>query len=77
MKRTVFWVVVPCSLVEVSWPASTSETSVNFYHTARRNNPEDSHLHVQRDFYKAQHDIGKEIKKQNDGIRKKKVKTFQ
>jgi hypothetical protein len=24
--------------------ASTSETSVNFYRTARRNNPEDSHL---------------------------------
>jgi hypothetical protein len=25
--------------------ASTSETSVNFYQTTRRNNPEDSHLH--------------------------------
>jgi hypothetical protein len=25
--------------------ASTSETSVNFYQTARRNIPEDSHLH--------------------------------
>jgi hypothetical protein len=25
--------------------ASTSETSVNFYQTLRRNNPEDSHLH--------------------------------
>jgi hypothetical protein len=24
---------------------STYETSVNFYHTRRRNNPEDSHLH--------------------------------
>jgi hypothetical protein len=24
--------------------ASTSETSVNFYQTIRRNNPEDSHL---------------------------------
>jgi hypothetical protein len=24
--------------------ASTSETSVNFYQTSRRNNPEDSHL---------------------------------
>jgi hypothetical protein len=24
--------------------ASTSEKSVNFYHTTRRNNPEDSHL---------------------------------
>jgi hypothetical protein len=26
--------------------ASTSGTSVNFYQTTRRNNPEDSHLHV-------------------------------
>jgi hypothetical protein len=24
--------------------ASTSDTSVNFYHTTRSNNPEDSHL---------------------------------
>jgi hypothetical protein len=28
--------------------ASTSETSVNFYQTKRRNNPEDSHLHTRR-----------------------------
>jgi hypothetical protein len=28
--------------------ASTSETSVNFYQTTRRNNPEDSHLHTHR-----------------------------
>jgi hypothetical protein len=27
---------------------STSETSVNFYQTTRRNNPEDSHLHTRR-----------------------------
>jgi hypothetical protein len=26
--------------------ASTSETSVNFYQTTRRNNPKDSHLHT-------------------------------
>jgi hypothetical protein len=26
--------------------AHTSETSVNFYQTARRKNPEDSHLHT-------------------------------
>jgi hypothetical protein len=26
--------------------ASTSETSVNFYQTTWRNNPEDSHLHT-------------------------------
>jgi hypothetical protein len=28
--------------------ASTSETSVNFYQTIRRNNPEDSYLHICR-----------------------------
>jgi hypothetical protein len=27
---------------------STSETSVNFYHTTQRNIPEDSHLHTRR-----------------------------
>jgi hypothetical protein len=31
--------------------ASTSETSVNFYQTAQRNNPEDSHLHPQFMFF--------------------------
>jgi hypothetical protein len=58
MKITVFWDVVPCSVVDVYWritgqwvlialmldAASTSETSVNFYQTTRRNIPEDSHL---------------------------------
>jgi hypothetical protein len=58
MKMIVFWVVAPCSLVEVyqlfrgacclhhqgNEPASTSETLVNFYQTTRRYNPEDSHL---------------------------------
>jgi hypothetical protein len=28
--------------------ARTSETSVNFYQTTRRNNPEDSHLFIRR-----------------------------
>jgi hypothetical protein len=28
--------------------ASTSETSVKFHQTTRRNNPEDSHLHTRR-----------------------------
>jgi hypothetical protein len=28
--------------------ASTSETSVNFYHTTRPNDPENSHLHTSR-----------------------------
>jgi hypothetical protein len=27
--------------------ANTSETSVNFYQTTRRSNPEDGHLHVE------------------------------
>jgi hypothetical protein len=56
----VFWVVAPCSLVEFTdvsevlaasiiraimmEAVSTSQTSVNFYQTTRRNNPEDSHL---------------------------------
>jgi hypothetical protein len=57
----VFWVVVPCRLVEVyqrfrgtcclhyqgdETSARTSETLVNFYQTTRRYNPEDSHLHT-------------------------------
>jgi 16S rRNA C1402 (ribose-2'-O) methylase RsmI len=52
----VFWVVAPCSLVEVYQrcdalmmeAARTSETLVNFYQTRRRYNPEDSHLHTRR-----------------------------
>jgi hypothetical protein len=63
----VFWIVAPCSLVEVyrvsevlaasiiramiglmMEAARTSETSVNFYQTARRYNPEDSHLRTHR-----------------------------
>jgi hypothetical protein len=54
MQMAIFWVVAPCSLVEVYRgfraitlmveAASTSETSVNFYQITRRNNPEDSHL---------------------------------
>jgi hypothetical protein len=59
MKMDVFWVVAPCSMVEVNrrfrgtaasiirtltTEASTSETSVHFYHSTRRNNPEDSHI---------------------------------
>jgi hypothetical protein len=59
MKMVVFWVVAPCSLVEVYRrfkgacclyirAMSTSETSVNIYQTTRCNNPEDSHLHTRR-----------------------------
>jgi hypothetical protein len=55
MKMAVFWVVAPCSLVEVyqrfrgpcclhhqgDEAARTSETLVNFYQSTRRHNPED------------------------------------
>jgi hypothetical protein len=60
-KEAVFWVVAPCSLVEVyrrfrvlaasiiramnKPQVAYSETSVNLYPTTRRNIPEDSHLH--------------------------------
>jgi hypothetical protein len=44
MKMAVFWVVAPCSLMMEA--ASTSETSVNFYQTTRRYNPEESYLQV-------------------------------
>jgi hypothetical protein len=57
VKMAVFWIVAPSSLVGVTdvsemhaalmmEAACTSETSVNFYETARRYNPEDSHLHL-------------------------------
>jgi hypothetical protein len=57
---SVFWIVAPCSLVEVyrcfrgtcsalmMEAASTSETFVNFYQTTRRYSPEDCHLHSRR-----------------------------
>jgi hypothetical protein len=47
----VFWVVAPCSLVEVYLmmeAARTSEKLVNFYQTTRPYNPEDSHLRTHR-----------------------------
>jgi hypothetical protein len=58
MTMAVIWIVALCSLVEVYRrftgacflhhqalieAASTSETSVNFYQTTQRKNPEDSH----------------------------------
>jgi hypothetical protein len=64
MMMTAFWVVAPCSLVEADRrfrgvysivrsilmieSVSTSETSVNFYETTRRNIPEGRHLHTRR-----------------------------
>jgi hypothetical protein len=64
-KMAVFWVVAPCSLVEIyrrfrgpccddegialmMEAARSSETSVNFYQTTRRYNPEDNHLRTNR-----------------------------
>jgi hypothetical protein len=51
----VFWVVAPCSLVEIYQfialmmeAARSSETLVSFYQTTRRYNPEDSHLRTNR-----------------------------
>jgi hypothetical protein len=61
MNMAVFWVVAPCPLVEVYRrfrgvtasiialmieAASASKSSVNFYQTTRRNNPEGSHIHA-------------------------------
>jgi hypothetical protein len=51
MKMAVFWVVAPSIIMAIALmmeAASTSVTSVNFYQTIRRNNPEDSHLHTHR-----------------------------
>jgi hypothetical protein len=59
MKMAVLWFVAPCSLVKftdvsevlaasiitlLTEAAGTSETSVNFYQTTPRYNPEDSRL---------------------------------
>jgi hypothetical protein len=41
--------------------AGTSETSVNFYQTTRRNNPEDIHLHICCRDNKKSHLTGKEF----------------
>jgi hypothetical protein len=43
LKMTVFWIFA--LMMEA---ACASETSVNFYQTTRRKNPEDSHLHTRR-----------------------------
>jgi hypothetical protein len=49
---TVFWVVAPCSLVEVfaliMEAARASETLLNFYQTTRCYSQKDSHLRAQR-----------------------------
>jgi hypothetical protein len=48
IMMTALWDIAPCSLVEVDLMMEaviTSETSVNFYETTRRNIPQDCHLH--------------------------------
>jgi hypothetical protein len=50
-KMSVSWVAAPCVLIGLmTKTASTSETSVNFYQTIRRNNLEDSHLRAEKCF---------------------------
>jgi hypothetical protein len=62
MKMADFWDAAPCSLVETDVSEAlavsiirammeavrTSETSVNFYQSTRRNIPEEIHLHTRR-----------------------------
>jgi hypothetical protein len=53
-KMVIFWVVAPCSLVEVYWCFRAAccfhnqgdEYSVNFYQTTQHYNPEGGHLHA-------------------------------
>jgi hypothetical protein len=46
-KMAAFWVVAPCGLVLDNEGSNTSETSVNFYQTTRRYNPDDRHLELE------------------------------
>jgi hypothetical protein len=60
LKMAAFWDIAPCCLVEVDQLftyylhyqsdeySRTSETSVNFYETTRRNIPQCYHLHTRR-----------------------------
>jgi hypothetical protein len=45
MKMTVFWDVAPIIAFMIE-AVNTPETLVNFYETAQRNIPEDSHIHT-------------------------------
>jgi hypothetical protein len=48
--------VLPTSIFALMMEAvNISETSVNFYQTVRRNNPEDGHLHTLKDL--TEHDL--------------------
>jgi hypothetical protein len=58
LRHVVWWKftdvteLIAASIIRVTSkpraPASTSETSVNFYQTTRHNNPQDSHVHTCR-----------------------------
>jgi hypothetical protein len=45
LRRVVWWKLTDALNMEA---VSISETSVHIYQTARRNNPEESHLHICR-----------------------------
>jgi hypothetical protein len=47
MKMAIFLDVTPCIALMME-AVITSETSINFCQTIRRNNPEDNHLHTRR-----------------------------
>jgi hypothetical protein len=61
MKMAVFWVIVPCSLVEVCHcfrgayclhhQGDHSEMLTYFYQTTQPNSQEDSYLQVQTNFF--------------------------
>jgi hypothetical protein len=55
LRHASWWTFTDVSEVPVAYivalimdAGKTSETSVNFYQNARRNNPEDSRLHTRR-----------------------------
>jgi hypothetical protein len=48
LKMAVFWVGALYIIALMMEAASTSETSVNFYQTTQRYNPEGSHFHTRR-----------------------------
>jgi hypothetical protein len=58
LRRVVWWKstdvseVLAASFIRAMMEAAgSSETSVNFYLTTRRKNPEDSHLYVKIDYF--------------------------
>jgi hypothetical protein len=48
LKFTGILEMLAASIIRAMEAASTSETSISFYQTTRRNIPEDSHLHTCR-----------------------------